>query len=310
MRFRIARFRPWALVLLAALVACAGKSRPKAATPSPEASHAQNTPGLFLYEVRGHGKSIHLLGTIHMGFGFEEVLTEDARARFEQASRVMTEADVGAADPERLIRAALLPPEHSLAIILGKPTWDRLVARLGTQVPPPMLDRLEPWLPAVMLGLQDLGKALEELKPGAEQRLMDVELMTKAAALGKELDHFETVEEQIAMFEAISLEEQVLELKQALASDQILQARALLVSFSAGDEAGLSRAIFDERQLSLTPGFYERVLYERNLRWLPVIERELARGGTFIAVGAAHLLGERGLLAELRKRGYTVVRVG
>ena len=106
-------------MLLAALVACAAKSRAPSTTPSPAASDARATPGLFLYEVRGRGKSIHLLGTIHMGFGFEEVLTEDARARFQQASRVMTEADVGAADPQRLIRAALLPPEQSLAIIVG-----------------------------------------------------------------------------------------------------------------------------------------------------------------------------------------------
>ena len=58
------------------------------------------------------------------------------------------------------------------------------------------------------------------------------------------------------------------------------------------------------------PGFYEAVLFERNARWLPLIEPQLREGDLFIAVGAAHLFGERGILAELQRRGYTVKRIG
>jgi len=308
MTLRLAFFRWWALSLVA-IAACAGSTSPRPAESAARLSRPQATPGLFLYEARGKGGSVHLLGTIHMGFGFDEVLTPDARARFTSATRVMTEADVSAADPERLIQAALLPPERSLSSIVGKAVWERLLARIGGQIPPPMLDRLEPWLPAVMLGLQDLARALEQLKPGSETRLMDVELMKQAKALGKELAHFETVEQQIAIFESIPLEEQVRELSDTLESDDSGQAHALLTSFEAGDQEALARAIFDNEQQQSAPGFYDRVLYERNVRWLPVIENEIARGGSFIAVGAAHLLGERGLLAELTKRGYTVARV-
>jgi uncharacterized protein YbaP (TraB family) len=39
------------------------------------------------------------------------------------------------------------------------------------------------------------------------------------------------------------------------------------------------------------------------------IGRELAQGGAFVAVGLAHMLGERGLLALLERAGYRTERL-
>jgi len=309
MSVRLTRLRLACFVALSLLGLTACRTAVPSARPAPAPPPPRPTPGLFLYEVQSAAGTAHLLGTIHLGFGFDEVLTPDARRRFEASERVMTEADIGSADPETLVQAALLPPERSLRKIVGPDTWQKLVARLGKQIPPPMLERLEPWLPAVMLGMQDLEEALAELKPGAQTRLMDLELTKQATALGKSISHFETVAEQIALFDTITLEEQVRELAQELTGESSDNARSLLTAFAAGDEQALARALFDEEQQTLAPGFYERVLYGRNERWLPVIERETTRGGAFIAVGAAHLLGPRGIVEELRKRGYRVTRV-
>ncbi len=309
MIWRLLRQRLLCYGLLLGFAGCASApSSPPRAAAAPLVAPA--TPGLFLYEVRGPSGTAHLLGTIHVGFGFEEVLTPDARRRFDAATRVITEADIDTANPERLIQAALLPPARSLRALLGEPAWRQLVTRVGPQIPEPLLDRLEPWLPAVMVGLDDLEHALAELKPGGAMRLMDVELMKRAHELGKELTHFETVEEQLALFDSISLDEQVRELTHTLDEDSGALARRLLEGFSAGDERKLMDALFDREQLESAPGFYQRVLFERNARWLPAIERELARDGAFIAVGAAHLLGERGILHELTQHGYQVQRVG
>ena len=53
----------------------------------------------------------------------------------------------------------------------------------------------------------------------------------------------------------------------------------------------------------------KRLLEDRNHR---MVERMLPRfdeGGAFIAIGAAHLPGESGVLALLERRGYTVTRL-
>ncbi|MBQ6964712.1 MAG: TraB/GumN family protein [Bacteroidaceae bacterium] len=43
-----------------------------------------------------------------------------------------------------------------------------------------------------------------------------------------------------------------------------------------------------------------------NQAWCPVIEQNIAKGACMVAVGARHLLGNDGLIAMLRKKGYTV----
>ncbi|UKJ06561.1 TraB/GumN family protein [Solitalea lacus] len=45
---------------------------------------------------------------------------------------------------------------------------------------------------------------------------------------------------------------------------------------------------------------------DRNLLWVPRIEEKIKQNSAFIAVGFAHLLGDKGLLQLLRNKGYTV----
>jgi uncharacterized protein YbaP (TraB family) len=296
-------------MLLCALLGCA---HPVPNT-APAAQHKSEPParGLFLYRVQpaGAGRPSYLLGTIHLGFGFDEVLTPAARAAFDSAKVVITETDLTDDPASRLVQAALLPSGQSLKNLLDAKAWGALEARLAGQIPSPVLAQMKPWLPAVLLGIADLKQAFDELRPGQSERMMDVELMARAQQAQKPLQHLETVDEQIAVFEGISIEEQISELKQALERGSQDQARELVLAFDSGDEARLSRALFDDAQMKLAPGFYQAVLYARNARWLPPVERALGQGDAFIAVGAAHLLGNDGLLQQLRKRGYRVERV-
>ena len=55
------------------------------------------------------------------------------------------------------------------------------------------------------------------------------------------------------------------------------------------------------------PELMDMLLHQRNDDWIPMIEQMISSDGTeFLLVGALHLVGERGLLAQLRRRGYTV----
>jgi len=53
----------------------------------------------------------------------------------------------------------------------------------------------------------------------------------------------------------------------------------------------------------------QRMVFDRNHDWIPKLERFMARGGAFIAVGADHLTGRRGVIALLAARGYRTTRL-
>ena len=48
------------------------------------------------------------------------------------------------------------------------------------------------------------------------------------------------------------------------------------------------------------------LLHHRNMAWLPAIKKNMAAQPTMIAVGCRHLLSGDGLIAILRREGYTV----
>ena len=53
----------------------------------------------------------------------------------------------------------------------------------------------------------------------------------------------------------------------------------------------------------------EKLVYARNDDWIPKLEKLFATGGVFVAVGADHLSGPRGVIALLAARGFKVTRV-
>jgi uncharacterized protein YbaP (TraB family) len=55
------------------------------------------------------------------------------------------------------------------------------------------------------------------------------------------------------------------------------------------------------------PEVHQKLIVERNHRWLAQIEKMIAQGGnTIVVVGAAHLVGKDGVVELLKQRGYGV----
>ena len=84
----------------------------------------------------------------------------------------------------------------------------------------------------------------------------------------------------------------------------------LTAAYVAGNLAGLEAIVFDEEEMAKFPKMMEILLDRRNQDWVPKIEKRIAAGNVFIAVGAAHLIGEKGVVKLLEKKGHSVKRVG
>ncbi|HIF75084.1 MAG TPA: hypothetical protein EYG31_11430 [Porticoccaceae bacterium] len=65
--------------------------------------------------------------------------------------------------------------------------------------------------------------------------------------------------------------------------------------------------MFVADMLNEAPELYASLLRGRNLNWIPQIDKMLADEDVeFVLVGAAHLVGNDGLLELLKARGYKV----
>ena len=76
--------------------------------------------------------------------------------------------------------------------------------------------------------------------------------------------------------------------------------------WAAGDAAGLGKMIASDIE-EAGPETAEALIYARNARFATRIDGLMKGSGrAFVAVGAAHMAGERGVPALLRAKGYTV----
>jgi uncharacterized protein len=282
----------FALLSLAVLATCA---------PTP-------SPGPALWKLSDADSEIWLLGTVH-------VLPRDVawkspaiEAAFAQAEVIYFETptdDTAAQEVAAVVQQEGLNPKGvTLSSQLAGADHARLV-RVAAQFGVPMaaMELQRPWLAALQLSLAALSREGYVAEAGVE-RVLEAD----AAKAGKRIAYFETPTEQMQIFGRLSAQAE----RQFLVSTlrQIEEEKAASAQldklWSRGDVAGLTKLtlpMIDEAG----PEVADALIYARNGRWVAKIDELMAgKGRVFIAVGAAHLVGERGLPAQLRARGYAV----
>lgn len=79
-------------------------------------------------------------------------------------------------------------------------------------------------------------------------------------------------------------------------------------AWEKGDAEGLARLV--NADLAVSPELTKILLTDRDRRWTDWVAARMKRPGTvFVAIGAGHLAGPAGMLAEIGKRGLKVERV-
>jgi uncharacterized protein len=267
------------------------------ADAAPAAPRAPSTHKPLLWEVaNGHGGKSYLLGTMHLGFDYEDLpaLVWD---RFAESSRLVLELDLR--NPDRAVaeKYAMLPPGQSLRAMLGERTWLLLKEAAG-DIQEEYLDRMSAWSAMQMV----LARLYPTVLP------LDLAMLREAEKQKKELVFLETLEFQLAMAAEVTDTKSVAELVDDSSEARGLLSR-LVTAYNAGDVAEVERAALDPANYSDRPELMERVIFARNRDWIPKLLPMLDQGGTFVAVGAAHLIGPHGLLKAFEAKGYKVTRL-
>lgn len=293
------RFRPsrW---LLAGLVAALPLAAP---VPQAEAK-APNEYHLFVWKVTTPGAAAdapadYLIGTMHLPVDQGLVMPAPVRNLIAEASAVVTEADTSDMRPETLQKYITLKGDKSLKQLLPPASWQKLVkAAKPMGLPPERLARLEPWFLNVGLTL-----------PTPDGRPVIDDLVQQEARDSKvDVSFLEKAEEQLQIMDSVKQDEDLRQLIETL--NHPGQAKAMLAQlrkgYFAGDRAGVEKLVFDPKQLKSYPDFYSKLLFERNARWVPKVDKLFKGEDAVVAVGLGHMLGDKGLIKLLKAKGYAV----
>ncbi|MEO8718373.1 MAG: TraB/GumN family protein [Burkholderiales bacterium] len=278
------------------------------ALPLPAAAANRYARGLLWRVVRSGTESSHLFGTLHAGDPRLEPLPPPVRAAFSRSRALMLEYVADQYGRERFLEAALYLDERTLVQDIGDEHFERAVAAMRpTGLSREFISKLKPW--GVLLNLRISRQPAGAAPP-------DAQLLAQARKRRLPVSQIENVEEQVFTFDEMSIAAQVALLRHYLEHapelDQLAErtvraylARDLAEIWSAQQE-------YAQRHPEIAPYHAElmkRVVLDRSVVMAFRMQRELRRGRAFVAVGALHLYGERGVLALLGEDGYRAERV-
>lgn len=275
--------------------------------PAPAVPASDAAPKHFLWHVDGGDNTVWLLGSVHLLRPEVYPLPAPINAAYEEAALIVFELDLDAVQAEaaKMLQRGTYPPGKTLQTELGEDTWRQVEAALtDVGMSPQLFQRMEPWFVALTL------TALKLQQAGfADSTGIDAHFFRRARAAGKERRALETLDEQITIFDEMGATVQEAFLQSTLSELSNLSAEmdALTALWQRGDAPGLEARALDE--LRRTPALYDALLLERNRRWVPDIEALIAgEQDALVVVGALHLVGDDGVVAMLRERGYAVTQ--
>ncbi len=286
--------------ILAAGLACA--------LPLPAAGAARYAQGLLWRVHKADVEPSHVFGTLHADDPRLEPLPAVVQDAFGEARSLMLEYLADQYGRERFLEAALYLDGRTLAGDIGAAHFERAVqAMQPIGLTREFIGKLKPW--GVLLNLRISRQPGGATPPEAQ-------LFALARARRLPVSQIENVEEQVFTFDEMSMAAQVALLRHFLEHrDELDQlAERTLRAYLARDLQGLWDAQQDyaRRHPEIAPHHAElmkRVVLDRSVVMAFRMQRELRRGRAFVALGALHLYGERGVLALIEEDGYRAERL-
>lgn len=254
----------------------------------------------FFYAIERAGKTIHILGTVHLGIEPTR-LPPVVWDRLAAAKAFAMETNI--MDPA-LLGAVMRDDGTTLDQELGPEYWAKLETALGKDMAA-NVKTLKASVVATLLAV----RGLPMTQP------MDLALMQKAKSGGARIIFLEEAKLQQALLDKWMDARALKEMLDDLAGGEAKN-KQMLAAYTAGDEAAVETLTFDREEFMKSgrpeaeyDAMVNEMLLDRNASWIAAIEKLAAEGDAFIAVGAAHLYGKGSVLELLGAKGYKVTRV-
>ena len=216
----------------------------------------------------------------------------------------------------------LIQSGPSLIDRLGPDLWAQVAGQLKDRGMPAFLAaRYQPWFLGMTLMLPPC--AYETVKSG--QKGLDLQIADMAEAADIPMQSLDTIDGLITILASDPLETQLEDLRWGLSlGDDLsspemmgtvialyLQEKVQLIwELNAAEMAKNTLGDADATRLAaLLQEAEDELIVARNTAWADVLTAALSESQALVAVGALHLPGEMGVLAQLQRAGFAVRRV-
>jgi hypothetical protein len=256
----------------------------------------------LLWEVSGNGlkEKSYLYGTFHLLCPEDLVFDKKVTEKLDGTKALYLELDMS--NPQigvEMQMGMMMSDGHTIREYTDSLTFaqmgDSLKAKVG--MPIEMVNSFKPMLLASLLYPSALG-----CSPGSPE----MELLKLADAKGSRIAGLETVADQLKIFENIPYDIQTKMLIDYLLTKDAMknETEQMLGIYRKGDVKAMHEFMVEDK--NGLASYLDLMLYERNRKWVETIKVQSAKEPSFYAVGAGHLGGEEGVIALLRKAGFTV----
>ena len=248
------------------------------------------------------GQSNYLFGTMHSQDRAISQFPPNVRLALAQSQPFIIES-VLTEESNKVFFDSIISPDEKLSDLVEAPIYHYLEETLPDYgVPLEKIPSLKPWAAFTLIGRP---------KP-VNAATLDMVLIQTARSLNKTIIGLETMKELIEPMEKLNINDQIIILNDTVCNHkQIIQdSWELIQLYLARDLAGMmefnNQPHYDEDVFNR---YIQVILYDRNERMLERIIPYLDNCSAFIAVGALHLAGDKGLLQILKENNYIITRV-
>ncbi len=267
----------------------------------------------ILYKVTSNSSTVYVLGSIHLAKPELYPLDKAIKKAYASSDALVVELDPGSPHSLQVIQDVMMtqgmyPPGKSLKSELTPKTYKMLEAYMQqTGLSLEIMQPMRPW--TVMLQLS----VMEMLRLGYSPELgIDNHFLQLAKRNKKKVLEIESAEEQMALLSKNDKTFQDLMLRYTLESMHEMEPllEKMFTSWKEGDAATLATVV--DSSLVVDPRLtqiYDALITKRNDKMRAKIEEYLTTGRIyFVVVGAGHVVGEEGIVSQLRRNGYIVTQ--
>ena len=246
-----------------------------------------------------------IYGTMHTQdervFKFKDgVLNE-----FKKAKIYAMELNLDSINQAELMQGLVMDSSASLKTLLSKEEYLEVSTYFSDSLGVSLFffDKIQPIYTAQMISIKELGSQKKEA--------LDMYFHSMAKNQNKKIIGLEKMEEQLNAFNSFPYELQAKELVKAVKEAGKFQSKELEKILELYVKEDLDSLLILTQQNSDEDSLYTKIindvlLVSRNHNMTKRSEKYLKENSVFIAVGAAHLPGKKGIINLLRKKGYLV----